>query len=116
MGAWYNARGKTVSWWRTRMNVVTGTYKNGSVVLDAAADWPAGHRVVVASQSEYQDFAEDPQADDRESVARWIAEFDAIPPLQMTPTEEAEWQAARLAQREMELSKCEERAGRLKGL
>ncbi len=39
--------------------------------------------------------AGDPQSDDPEAVARWIAEFDAIPPLQMTPAEEADWRSAR---------------------
>jgi hypothetical protein len=25
------------------------------------------------------------------TIARWIKEFDAIPPLEMTPEEEAQW-------------------------
>ena len=31
----------------------------------------------------------DEQSDDPQAVARWVAAFDAIPPLQMTPDEEA---------------------------
>ena len=31
----------------------------------------------------------DEQSDDPQAVARWVAAFDAIPPLQMTPEEEA---------------------------
>jgi hypothetical protein len=37
----------------------------------------------------------DDQGDVPASIARWIADFDAIPPLEMTPEEEAEWNAAR---------------------
>lgn len=37
-------------------------------------------------------------SDDPRAVAAWIAAFDAIPPLQMTPEEEAAWRAARTAQ------------------
>ena len=38
---------------------------------------------------------EEEQGDDPESIARWIAEFDAIPPLQMTPEEGADMNAWR---------------------
>ncbi len=58
----------------------------------------------------------DEQADDPESIAHWIAEFDAIPPLEMTPAEEAEWQAARAAQKASEIAKFEERARRIEAL
>jgi hypothetical protein len=44
----------------------------------------------------------DAQSDDAEAVARWIAAFDAIPPMQMTPDEEAAWQSARLAQKQID--------------
>jgi len=44
----------------------------------------------------------DPQDDDPESVARWIAEANSIPPLTMTAEEEAEWQAARAAQKQLD--------------
>jgi len=40
---------------------------------------------------------DDNQGDDPESIVRWIAAVDAIPPLEMTAAEEAEWQAARQA-------------------
>ncbi len=37
----------------------------------------------------------DEQSDDPQAVARWIAAFDALPPLQMTPDEETAWRANR---------------------
>jgi hypothetical protein len=44
------------------------------------------------------------------TIARWIKEFDAIPPLEMTPEEEGQWQAARQAQKEFEKATFFERA------
>jgi len=44
--------------------------------------------------------SEEEQSNDPEAIARWLAEFDAIPPWQMTAEEEAEWQAARQAVKE----------------
>jgi len=58
----------------------------------------------------------DEQADDPESIARWLAAFDAIPPLEMTPDEEAEWRAAREAQRAFEIANFEENIRRIEAL
>ena len=54
-----------------------------------------------------------PQPDDPVAIAAWIAAFEAIPPVQMTPSEEADWQAARRAQRSLELTP---NTGYVKGL
>ena len=93
------------------MSAVKATWKNGQVVLEAPAHWPEGRRLVVAEDPVPDD---DNQADDPESIARWIAEFDAIPPLEMSAAEEAEWQAARQAQRDLEKSTFNERADKLR--
>ena len=39
----------------------------------------------------------DPQSDEPEAVARWLAAFDAIPAVAMTAGEEKGWAAARQA-------------------
>jgi hypothetical protein len=57
----------------------------------------------------------DEQADDAESVARWLAAFDAIPPLQMTPAEEAAWRADRDARRAADATRIDRIADRLSG-
>ena len=98
------------------MSAIKGSYQQGTVVLDAPATWPDGYRVIVAPADEPFGMTDDEQSDDPEAIACWIAEFNAIPPLQMTPAEEAEWQAARKAQKELDLAKFEERAQRLKRL
>ena len=93
------------------MGAIKATWKNGQVVLETPADWPEGRRLVVAEEPAPDD---DNQADDPESIARWIAAVDAIPPLEMTAEEEAEWQAARKAQRDLEKSTFNERADKLR--
>ncbi len=97
---------------------LTGTWKNGQIILDGPADWPDGCRVVVIPECmpDLLGTTGDEQADDPESLARWLAAFDAIPPLKMTPEEEAEWQAARQAQKASELAHFEERARRIEAL
>jgi len=45
--------------------------------LEGHADWPEGSRLVVAQEPLADDDEND--EDDPESIARWIAEVDAIP-------------------------------------
>jgi hypothetical protein len=91
------------------MRTVKGTVKDGHIALAEPVDWPEGRELRVARIPSDSEARNDAQADDPESIARWIAEFDAIPPLQMTPAEEAQWQAARNAQRELERVKLDRR-------
>lgn len=97
------------------MNAIKATYRNGQFVPDEPVDWPEGKRVLVApaDPSQVTGMTDEEQPDDPETIARWIAEFDAIPPIQMTPEEEAQWQAARKAQKEFELATFFDRADRL---
>ena len=50
-------------------------------------------KVVELTKPTIQPGTGDRDADDPQAVARWVAAFDAIPPLQMTPEEEAAWRA-----------------------
>lgn len=89
------------------MKVIKGTVENGQITLSEPLTWPDGTEVRIraippGSEANGEDeetvgMSEDEQADDPESIARWVAAFDAIPPLSMTPEEEGEWQAARKA-------------------
>ncbi len=98
------------------MNAIKATYLNGQFVPDEAVDWPEGKRVIIAPADSalLTEVTDDEPADDPESIARWIAEFDAIPPLQMTAEEEADWQAAQEAQKEFEKATFFERAENLR--
>ncbi|HYV35361.1 MAG TPA: antitoxin family protein [Gemmataceae bacterium] len=79
------------------MDSIRATYSNGAFIPDGPVQWPEGKRVVVtpADQPGVHAMNEDNQGDDPQAIARWIAEFDSIPPLQMTQEEELQWQAAR---------------------
>jgi hypothetical protein len=106
------------------MGPIEGTVKNGQIIISDRIDWPDGTRVRIepvpatsdSGETDPDDLgmSEEAQGGDAESVARWLAEFDAIPPLQMTPEEEAEWQAARKAQKEFEMARFNERAEKLR--
>jgi len=97
---------------------LTGTWKNEQIILDGQADWPEGCRVVVIRECapDFLVTTGDEQADDPESIARWIAAFDAIPPPEMTTEEEAEWRTARNAQKAFEIAKFEEHGRRIEAL
>ena len=92
------------------MSAVRATWKNGQVILEGPAIWPEGSRLVV---SEAAGDMQDDREESPEAIAHWIAEFDAIEPLEMTAAEEADWQAARKAQRDHETATANERVKRL---
>jgi hypothetical protein len=97
---------------------LTGILKDGRIILDGQADWPEGCRVVVIREpvAEIPGLPEDEQGDDPESIARWIAAFDAIPPLEMTPEEEADWRATSEANKAYEIATFDARAKRIEAL
>lgn len=96
------------------MKTIKGTVRNGQIAIFEPIVWPEGTEVRVrpirgtsANQGRFLDSktqGDDDVADDAESIARWIDEFDAIPAMQMTADEEAQWMAARRAQKEKEAS------------
>jgi hypothetical protein len=97
------------------MNAVKGTVQNGQIVLDHPAELPEGCRVIVEPITE-ESFGtrEEDWEDTPEAVAAWLKWYDSLEPLQGSPQEEAEWQAARQAQREREKAAFEERAEKLR--
>ena len=74
-----------------RMNRVTGTYRNGSVVLDQPVDWPDGMPVNVmsevimpsAGEREGMDQCFDGSLceDTPEAMQRWLEWFDSLKPV-----------------------------------
>ena len=94
---------------------VHAIWKDGNVVIEEPVSWPDGCQLEIRpSTNLLSEVDEDErEATDPEAIARWIAEFDSIPVFEMTSEEEAEWQAARNAQREFELRTFEERAQKI---
>jgi hypothetical protein len=97
------------------MHAIKGKYRDGKIILAETADWPEETEVLVEPIPREQTLGirEEDWPTDPEGIARLLALIDSIEPLEMTPEDEAEWQAALKAQREYELSKFEERARRL---
>ena len=95
------------------MRVVHGKWKDGRVVFDESVDWPDGCDVEVRPLTGNPLDNDDSQPNDAEAIARWIAEFQSIPPLELTAEAEADWAAARQTQREFELKTFDQRADQL---
>jgi hypothetical protein len=83
--------------------------KNGQIIPEEPVDWPDGCDVFVSRTSlpELVGAAEDLQADDPESVARWLEWYDSLEPLIFTPQEEAEIAACRQQVKEYTLENTE---------
>jgi hypothetical protein len=100
------------------MSAIKGTYQNGQVILKERADWPEGTEVLVEPVSVERSLGirDEDWPTDPEGIARHLALMDRIEPLVMTPQEEADWEAARKAQKEHDLATSEERARRIERL
>jgi hypothetical protein len=96
---------------------LTGTWKNGQVVLDAPADWPDGSRVVITRQEdqvgERLGITEEEWPRTPEALVDWLKWLDSIEPIEMTPEEEADWLAWRQKIKEHELAAFGKRVERL---
>ena len=57
----------------------------------------------------------DEQSDDPAELARWLAAFDVIPAAVMSPEEEAAWNAARSAQKQLDAGRIDRLASSLPG-
>jgi hypothetical protein len=81
------------------MNEIEGTFRSGQIVPDQPVDWPEGCRVLIQPVSATQSpvgMSEEEQSDPTK-IAEWLARFDALEPLELTPEDEAEIAAAREA-------------------
>jgi hypothetical protein len=87
------------------MSAIKATWKNGHIIPDGPVNWPEGRRLVVVEEpaAEIEFMTEDEQKDDPESIRQWIYELRAIPPLPMTPEQEAEMLAWRQKVKEFNL-------------
>lgn len=100
------------------MNAIKGTWKNGQIIPDQQVDWPDGCRVLIepVPREVTLGIREEDWPNTPEAIADWIKWYDSLEPLEMTPEELADWQAARKAQKEFEKAKFEERARRIEEL
>src|SRR5690348_7157500 len=98
------------------MNAVKATYRNGQIVPQEPVDWPDGTELFIEPlpHAESLGMREEDWPTDPEGIARHLALMDQIEPLEMTPEEEAQWQAARQAQKEFEKAIFFEHAEKLR--
>src|SRR5262249_4949880 len=98
------------------MSAIKGIVRNGHIVLDKPTDLPEGCRVLVEPIAEEETFGirEEDWQDTPEAIAAWLQWYDTLEPLQLTSQEEAQWQAARQAQKEREKAAFAEHAEELR--
>ena len=98
------------------MSVITGTVKNGLIVLDEPGDLPDGSRVVVQPVETVATFgmSEAEWQDSPEAIADWIAWYDSLEPIELSAADEAELNAFRERQKELGQTSFGERSERLR--
>ncbi|HEV3237732.1 MAG TPA: hypothetical protein VGZ25_12135 [Gemmataceae bacterium] len=77
------------------MQVVRGTYQKGQIVLDSAVDWPEGSRVLIEPANPEVGLRESDWPETPENIANLLARMDEFDPLELSPEEEREIEAAR---------------------
>lgn len=97
------------------MSAITGTVKNGLIVLDEPGDLPEGGRVVVqpVESAENLGMSESEWQDSPEAIADWIAWYDSLEPLELSAADEAQIKAFRERQRQLGKSSFDERSERV---
>lgn len=98
------------------MSVITGTVKNGLIVLDEPGNLPDGSRVVVQPVEAVETFgmSEAEWRDTPEAIADWIAWYDSLEPIELSAGDEAELKAFRGCQKELGKANFDERSERLR--
>jgi hypothetical protein len=69
------------------MPPMQATFIDGKIVPDGPPDWPNGTRLVIQPSPvpPVRMMTDEEQGDDPESIARWLAAFDAIPVAASSP-------------------------------
>ena len=87
------------------MPSIHGTFIDGKIVPDNPPDWPNGKRVVIepVAHPDFEMMTDEDQGSDPESIARWIALVDSIPPTDYSPLDDPEVIAWRQKMREFNM-------------
>lgn len=87
---------------RRSMSTIKATWKNGQIIPDGPVNWPDGCRLVICEEpsGDIQFMTEEEQGDDPAAIQQWIEELRALPPLPMTPEQEAQLLAWRQKMKE----------------
>ncbi|MGH7139879.1 MAG: hypothetical protein ACREHD_29425 [Pirellulales bacterium] len=98
------------------MSLITGTVKDGLIVLDEPGHLAEGSRVVVkpVDTAETYGMSEAEWHDSPEAIADWIAWCDSLEPIELSVADEAALNAYRERQRELAKTSFDERSERLR--
>lgn len=98
------------------MSAITGRVENGLVILDEPASLAEGSRVVVQplDGAEPLGVSESQWQDTPEAIADWIAWYDSLEPIILSPDDEQSMAAYRQRQHEIGKSAFDERADRVR--
>ena len=80
------------------MDTIRATWKNGQIVPDGRVDWPEGCRLLIEldpAETTQIGVGEDEWSDSPEAIADWLAWYDSLEPLEITPEEESDLAAWR---------------------
>ena len=96
------------------MTTIRTIVRDGRIRLDEPLDLPEGSEVEVTlrplnGEMGLTGMTDEEQGDSPEAIARWIAEFEAIPAPIMSDAEWEAWQKRRQEDREWEFAHEEER-------
>jgi hypothetical protein len=95
------------------MTVLKSVVKDGKIELEAPTDWPEGTEVRIEPVAGSIGIRDEDWPDTPEGIARLLDSMDRVEPLDMTAEEEANWAAARAAQRDWEKARFVEHADSL---
>jgi hypothetical protein len=98
------------------MSVITGTVRNGLIVLDEPSDLPDGSRAVVQPVGTAETFgmSETEWQDGPEAIADWINWYGSLEAIELSAADEAELKAFRERQKELGKASFDERTDRLR--
>ena len=90
------------------MNAIRAIVKDRRIALNVPDDWPEGTEVLIEPLTESIGLSEEDWPTTPEEIARHLALMDQVEPFDMTPEEEATWQADRQARKEYEKAHFDE--------
>jgi hypothetical protein len=98
------------------MNAIRAIIRNRRLEVEVPADWPEGGEVLIEPPTEAPTLGlrEEDWPTTPEEIEQHLALMDQIEPLILTPEEEAEWEAARQAQKDYQKSIAVEHAEKLR--
>jgi hypothetical protein len=93
------------------MKSAVGMIRNGRVEFDKPIEWQSGTRVRVTPEEEPFGIPEEDWPTTLEGIQELLAKIDALEPLELTPEEEAEIEAARAEVRRVTLDAMRKQMG-----